>query len=257
MRITELLNEQVIKNTGTYPANLTPQVKKIQTQLQRLGYDVGTTGIDGKYGPRTEKAVRRFQQDNSLKVDGIVGPETVNALTATKSRSPRGKLTNVQTQRQGGTQGSTTNTSNIGKGSAPATVRYNNPLAMYPANWQKKYGAIPNTDTIGGGHKIAGFPDAVSGAAAGLALLQRGKYYRNKPISDAIATWSGGNHVSSYIKSLEKYGIDTSKNINVLTPAEIIMLAKAMAHHETGKPFPLDDASWQSAYAKSKQIGLG
>lgn len=104
MRITELLNEQVIKNTGTYPANLTPQVKKIQTQLQRLGYDVGTTGIDGKFGPRTEKAVRRFQQDNGLRVDGIVGPETVKALTATKGRSPRGQLTNVQTQRQGSTQ---------------------------------------------------------------------------------------------------------------------------------------------------------
>lgn len=104
MKIKHILNEQLIKNTGTYSADLIPQVKKIQTLLQRLGYDVGTTGIDGKYGPRTEKAVRRFQQDNSLKVDGIVGSETLAALSASKSRSPRGQLTNVQTQRQGGTQ---------------------------------------------------------------------------------------------------------------------------------------------------------
>ena len=242
MKIAELLNEQVIKNTGSYPASLVPVVKQIQTALQSAGYEIGSTGIDGKYGPSTEAAIRQFQKDKGLKVDGIVGPET-------------SKVMNINLP--SGATSVATNTANIGKGSAPATVRYNNPLAMYPASWQKKYGAIPNTDRIGGGHKIAGFPDAVSGAAAGLALLQRGKYYRNKPISDAIATWSGGNYVASYIKSLEKYGIDTSKNINILTPAEIITLAKAMAHHETGKPFPLDDASWQSAYTKSKQIGLG
>ena len=93
-----------LQNTGTYDPTQTERVKKVQTLLQRLGYDVGDTGIDGKYGPRTERAVRRFQQDNGLRVDGIVGPETVKALTATKGRSPRGQLTNVQTQRQGSTQ---------------------------------------------------------------------------------------------------------------------------------------------------------
>ena len=93
-----------LQNTGTYDPTQTERVKKVQTLLQRLGYDVGDTGIDGKYGPRTERAVRRFQQDNGLRVDGIVGPETVKALTETKGRSPRGQLTNVQTQRQGSTQ---------------------------------------------------------------------------------------------------------------------------------------------------------
>jgi peptidoglycan hydrolase-like protein with peptidoglycan-binding domain len=96
MKIKHILNEQLIKNTGTYSADLIPQVKKIQTLLQRLGYDVGTTGIDGKYGPRTEKAVRRFQQDNSLKVDGIVGPKTLAVLSASKSRSPRGNMPSIQ-----------------------------------------------------------------------------------------------------------------------------------------------------------------
>ena len=95
-----------LQNTGKYDPAQTERVKKVQTLLQRLGYDVGTTGIDGKYGPRTEKAVRRFQQDNGLRVDGIVGLETAKALTATKGRSPRGQLNNVQT---GSAQGSTAN----------------------------------------------------------------------------------------------------------------------------------------------------
>jgi len=95
-----------LQNTGTYDPTQTERVKKVQTLLQRLGYDVGDTGIDGKYGPRTERAVRRFQQDNGLQVDGIVGLETAKALAATRGRSPRGQLNNVQTQRQPSTQGS-------------------------------------------------------------------------------------------------------------------------------------------------------
>ena len=86
-----------LQNTGKYDPAQSERVKKVQTLLQRLGYDVGDTGIDGKFGPRTERAVRRFQQDNGLQVDGIVGIETAKALTATKGRSPRGQLTNVQT----------------------------------------------------------------------------------------------------------------------------------------------------------------
>ncbi len=32
---------------------------------------------DGKFGPNTLNAVRAFQSEKSLKVDGIVGPQTV------------------------------------------------------------------------------------------------------------------------------------------------------------------------------------
>ena len=43
-------------------------VRNIQAGLQRLGYDPGPA--DGRYGPQTEAAIRRFQQDNGLAVDG-------------------------------------------------------------------------------------------------------------------------------------------------------------------------------------------
>jgi hypothetical protein len=36
--------------------------------------------VDGKFGPLTQKAVKRFQRDNQLTVDGKVGPETMAAL---------------------------------------------------------------------------------------------------------------------------------------------------------------------------------
>jgi peptidoglycan hydrolase-like protein with peptidoglycan-binding domain len=43
-------------------------VRNIQAGLQRLGYDPGPA--DGRFGPQTEAAIRRFQQDNGLAVDG-------------------------------------------------------------------------------------------------------------------------------------------------------------------------------------------
>jgi len=50
----------------------------VQDALTKLGYDPGT--IDGKDGPNTQKAVREFQAHKSIKIDGIVGPETRQAL---------------------------------------------------------------------------------------------------------------------------------------------------------------------------------
>lgn len=49
-----------------------------QKQLAALGYDVGTA--DGIRGPQTIAAVKAFQKDHDLVVDGIVGPATKATL---------------------------------------------------------------------------------------------------------------------------------------------------------------------------------
>jgi N-acetylmuramoyl-L-alanine amidase len=53
-------------------------VSGCQARLRNLGYDPGP--IDGIAGPRTEAAVRAFQRDYSLTVDGICGPQTRGKL---------------------------------------------------------------------------------------------------------------------------------------------------------------------------------
>lgn len=56
-------------------------VRWLQQRLIQLGYDVGSSGIDGSFGPATKRAVKKFQKNNHLGIDGIVGEATYKALT--------------------------------------------------------------------------------------------------------------------------------------------------------------------------------
>ena len=48
------------------------EVSGLQDRLKTAGYQVGDAG---KYDAKTEAAVRQYQKDNGLKVDGKVGPD--------------------------------------------------------------------------------------------------------------------------------------------------------------------------------------
>lgn len=56
-----------------------PSVRALQRSLARAGDPPGP--LDGRYGPRTEQAVERFQAARGLPVDGIAGGQTLIALT--------------------------------------------------------------------------------------------------------------------------------------------------------------------------------
>ena len=55
-------------------------VNDLQQKLLKLGYDLGPDGADGDFGVNTELAVKKFQADNGLEIDGIVGPESFKKL---------------------------------------------------------------------------------------------------------------------------------------------------------------------------------
>lgn len=68
------------------------EVRQIQTALQNRGYDPGS--VDGIYGERTEAAVRQFQADQGLAVDGIAGPDTLAALGVSGSSNAATSVSN-------------------------------------------------------------------------------------------------------------------------------------------------------------------
>lgn len=60
----------------TLPFMQGSDVVHCQRILRELGYDIGSYGIDGKYGSATETAVKKFQDEHGLVVDGKVGVKT-------------------------------------------------------------------------------------------------------------------------------------------------------------------------------------
>lgn len=58
--------------------NPTWAVKRAQQELVAWGYD--PNGVDGSFGPGMEAAIKKFQKDNGLSVDGSIGPATLKKL---------------------------------------------------------------------------------------------------------------------------------------------------------------------------------
>lgn len=55
-------------------------VKSLQQLLIAKGYDCGPKGADGSFGAATEEAVKKYQADHKLAVDGSVGRATWSSL---------------------------------------------------------------------------------------------------------------------------------------------------------------------------------
>lgn len=62
------------------PNSFDDNVKVIQSKLQNIGYSVGKCGADGYFGDGTLLAVRCFQRDCNLMIDGIIGENTWNRI---------------------------------------------------------------------------------------------------------------------------------------------------------------------------------
>ncbi|MDX1691448.1 MAG: peptidoglycan-binding protein [Acidimicrobiia bacterium] len=80
--IDDLLSSSELLNLGDRGS----LVRDLQEALQTAGQDPGP--IDGIFGPMTDRAVRRFQRQASIVVDGLVGPGTRRAIGTAVGRSP-------------------------------------------------------------------------------------------------------------------------------------------------------------------------
>ena len=78
----KIVNNKVLKYLGTVKVTTdftkpNPRAWLLQSMLKELGHPLNP---DGKFGKMTEEHVKKFQADNSLGADGIVGPATWTRL---------------------------------------------------------------------------------------------------------------------------------------------------------------------------------
>ncbi len=64
-----------------------PTVRLLQRLLNTLGYNLT---IDGDFGPKTEAAVKKFQKEQGIPVDGIAGPQTWTVIDTRTSGAASG-----------------------------------------------------------------------------------------------------------------------------------------------------------------------
>ena len=82
----------VARAANIVKGDTTANIKAVQTRLATLGYY--KYKVDGIWGSRTKKAVKKFQRDYGLTADGIVGARTEKALKITLTgKSSRSKNT--------------------------------------------------------------------------------------------------------------------------------------------------------------------
>ena len=102
LTLAALASAKLVLGPGDgYVGGGSPGVRRLQRELAAAGQSPGP--IDGRYGPRTQAAVRRLQAARHLQVDGIAGPQTLGDLQMPPGRrvhrqprpvpSPRPRIT--------------------------------------------------------------------------------------------------------------------------------------------------------------------
>lgn len=143
--------------------------------------------------------------------------------------------------------------------SVPAAIQFKNPGAMWPGKiptkWGSKRWVYLNDGTgqggNGKGNKIAIFDNWMDGICAQIDLWRTSPDYRNKRFADAIAVWSGHNHVASYIAYVKARVPGITEN-TIMDDAFwrgplAIPFLKAQSGHEAGKRIPAADMDWTNA----------
>ena len=89
-----------------YPEEDMETVRGMQSKLEELGYDVGHTGVDGKYGSRTARAVAAAKTDHDIDGDGSsidsAGLSKLMSASPVDNPTPTGNEGHHYTSRSGG-----------------------------------------------------------------------------------------------------------------------------------------------------------
>ncbi len=199
IKLTESDLEKIVKKVLKEDADALPEmenvplgkVEAVQQALVDAGYDIGPTGVDGKFGRNTRAAVIKYQKDNGIKQTGNVGPLTGGKLgvqpltsgkpstqtqTKTTPKTKTSPVTKQQTQKQTPT---TTGCQVIGPNTTGITD-LKNMVALYKKTYPtvETYGFINRMmNRFAESYKSQGIPQR---SACELALIHIRPGYKDK-----------------------------------------------------------------------------
>lgn len=136
--------------------------------------------------------------------------------------------------------------------SIPASIRNNNPGAMWPGPSAARFGST-GTQDLPKGQKIATFSDPINGGAALFDLAARN--YTGMTLGQFVNKWGGGHDPAGYAQVIaQRTGLSPNTVITpemMKNPKIAVPLAQAMAYHEAGKPYPLSTDQWTQAHSRA------
>lgn len=109
--------------TGTQTSELSPDmIRKVQQNLRQAGLYKGR--VDGVWGPRTEAAVRDYQQQHNINASGQLDQQTLDAMNLGTNNNPNNATNQNAGQQQPANQ---SYGSNPGPNSNNGQANYNPP----------------------------------------------------------------------------------------------------------------------------------
>ncbi len=192
-------------------------VVSLQTRLQELGFLSGKA--DGDYGAGTEQAVRVFQRQHGLQVDGAAGPQTIKLLLSSQAQA----LVVTPTP---------------DPGSMPMLVNKENmvPSSYAPDSLVRLRDKIPSSVAYIKGSDIEGDPTAV---AALKALFEAA-------IQDGVTDWqvSAGYRSYKYQKrlfddSVNEYIEKGRTRSSAISATKLTIAEPGASEHHTGLAFDI------------------
>lgn len=194
-------------------------VRKMQSKLKEKGYYGGA--VDGKFGPATQKAVRKYQAYLGIRVDGKPGNKTLSALYAKKDSDDLSKAINGTRNTQLKQQTTPKNPRSLYYGCTGARVRALQralrDTGCYGHIIDGVYGDLTYTAVKKYQYKVGLYPDGIAGPKTIASLNKRAKYAIGT--SMILDIGSTGNEVKNVRKYLSALGYTTGSG-DVFTAAD-------------------------------------
>lgn len=109
------------------------EVKKLQTALNSKGYNLT---VDGVWGDKTDAVVRRYQGDNGLTVDGIVGDITWASLLGEPTGGNNASTTDLKFDYEDFTYGDYTPSDTVTEAEAALNAHLGTKPGEYQSQWK-------------------------------------------------------------------------------------------------------------------------